>query len=249
MSGTRAARERAKAFALEHGSVLACARARALAGDAASDAALRLVPEPEDAPATLFALEVCEELRALRAPLAQRAGGVAATLQADDGGFGDPSSPLDERLRLAGGLGGALARTPFARPETLDGAGTFLATHFSPERVQEFQWGNIAAYAHFFANALHDASDEILQWCGRELERGFRARRFDALATARVLVSCDAHALPGARLEREELLLALITEQGGDGSFGADPAPSARVEAALHGLRALTFLDSAPSVR
>jgi hypothetical protein len=55
----------------------------------------------------------------------------------------------------------------------------------------------IAAFATCFANVDHDASDAILQWCGRELGRGFVTRAFDAVRTARVLVSCDAHGLPG----------------------------------------------------
>ena len=66
----------------------------------------------------------------------------------------------------------------------------------------------------------HDAGDEILQWCGRELERGFRARRFSAVRTARVLTWCDAPVLPGAQLEPAELLDALLAEQAPDGGFG-----------------------------
>ena len=89
------------------------------------------------------------------------------------------------------------------------------------------------------APAPDDASDETLQWCGRELERGFRARVFSAVDALGVLVDCDAHSLPGARFEPGELLVALLTEQAGDGSFGAAAEPGARVEPTLRGLHAL----------
>jgi hypothetical protein len=91
----------------------------------------------------------------------------------------------------------------------------------------------IAAFASCFANVDHDESDAILQWCGRELGRAFVTRAFDAVRTARVLVSCDAHGLPGAQLAREDLVIALVTEQRADGSF-ADGVP-----ATLDGLVAL----------
>jgi hypothetical protein len=38
--------------------------------------------------------------------------------------------------------------------------------------------------------------------------------------TARVFVWCDSWVLPGTRLERAELVAALLTEQSEDGSFG-----------------------------
>ena len=85
--------------------------------------------------------------------------------------------------------------------------------------MQGGSWRAIAAYAHCFANVDHDASDAILQWCGRELGRAFVTRAFDAVRTARVLVLCDAHGLPGAQLAREDLVVALLTEQGADGGY------------------------------
>jgi len=253
MSGTAtgAARQRATAFAQAHGSELERARAAALVGAARADAALALLPtpDPQDAAGLCRTLEVCDELRALRSPLASQAGAAVAALQASDGGFGAEDQPLQERLCLCGRLGGILARSPFARPELLDAAGSFLARHFSPDLLQGAQWESIAAYALYFSNALHEASDEILQWCGRELERGFRSRAFDALRTARVLVLCDAHALPGARLSREELLLDLFGLQAPDGSFGDAPEPALRVETTLQGLHTLGFLDESGRLR
>ena len=82
-------------------------------------------------------------------------------------------------------------------------------------------------------------ADEALQWCGRELERGFRTGSIDAVRTARVFALCDAAALPGARLRADEVAAALLREQDSDGAFGAEPARlRATCEAAL-GLRQL----------
>ena len=77
----------------------------------------------------------------------------------------------------------------------------------------------LLAYAHFFTNVAHDLSDEALQWCGRALEKGFRSRQLDAVATVRVLLTCDAQALPGATFDVTELLERLLEEQAGDGGF------------------------------
>jgi len=114
---------------------------------------------------------------------------------------------------------GYLAKTRWARPALLLGAAEFLAAQWSPDLVQGGSWRAIAAHAHCFANVDHDASDAILQWCGRELGRAFVTRAFDAVRTARVLVYCDAHGLPGSQLSREDLIVALLTEQRDDGSF------------------------------
>lgn len=249
MSAT--ARERAASFAREHGDPLARARADALMGRAEAAAVLARVAEPD--PSDLAGLErvlsVCEELHALRDPLARRCAEALEALQQQDGGFGEPRLALEQRLQLTGTVAGGLARFPFVRLETLDAAGSYLAAHFTPERLQGFRLDNLAAYARYFACAPHEASDAVLQWCGRELERGFRARAFDAVQTAHVLVLCDAHALPGARIGTEELLVGLLTEQASDGSFGAAPAPEDRVAPTLRGLRALAFLDRAPGAR
>lgn len=246
MSGDATAQTRAAQFVARHGDVTAQGRAQVLCGGGGAKAVLERVGDADraDPSALLRALSLCDELGAMRAPLARRCAASLERLQAPDGGFGDASAPEAERRRLCGRLGGLLARTPFARPETLDAAGGFLAERFAPELLQGFQYGNIEAFARFFANAPHDAADAILQWCGRELERGFRTRRFDALATAHVLALCDAHALPGARLEREELLLCLLGEQARDGSFGGGEAPGARVEPTLRALRVLRFLGA-----
>ena len=101
---------------------------------------------------------------------------------------------------------------------------------------------SIAAFAHFFANGgAPDLSDEALQWCGRELERGFRTHRFESVQTFRVLFYCDAHALPGATLDAVELLDRLLDEQAADGGFAAlDPGgPPGRVAPTIDALMAI----------
>jgi hypothetical protein len=84
------------------------------------------------------------------------------------------------------------------------------------------------AYALFFTNVGHELADEALQWCGRALEKGFRSRRHDAVATMRILLACDAQAMPGAKFDVVELLDRVLVEQARDGGFAelslAEPA-------------------------
>lgn len=245
VNGADAWEEGALAFVARHGRAHQLAHARALAGELAAKDALACLDEPTgDAPAAswLPSLATCAELGALRDPRVERASECLARLQQPDGGF-DASGGEDARLALAGSLGGYLARSPWGRPDGLDAIGAFLAARWSPERVQGGRLPLLAAYAHYFANAPHEAGDAILQWCGRELERGFRARAFDPPQTAHVWVRCDAHALPGASLSRSELLAALDTARAPDGGFGVpgEPTPD-RVERTLQALAARRHL-------
>lgn len=176
-----------------------------------------LGPPPGDLAGFRGALRLFDDLGALEHPLVERMVRDLERLQAEDGHWGGDA---DDAIFETGTLGGHLAKVPSASAGLLDAASDWLAARFSPERVQGFQWRGVAAYAHVFANRPHAAADEILQWCGRELERGFRTRHFDAVHTARVLVWCDASSLPGARLDAGELLEALLIEQAADGGFG-----------------------------
>lgn len=176
-----------------------------------------LGPPPGDLASFRGALRLFDDLGALEHPLVERMARDLEKLQAEDGHWGGEA---DDAIFETGTLGGHLAKAPSASARLLDAASDWLAACFSPERVQGFQWRGVAAYAHVFANLPHAAADEILQWCGRELERGFRTRRFDAVHTARVLVWCDAPGLPGAHLDAGELLEALLIEQAADGGFG-----------------------------
>lgn len=196
---------------------------------------------------TLEALVALGAARRLYVPSVRAAEAWLRAGQNADGSWGPLGSPPVDRLYLTGSLAGLLGRTDFVRPTLLDGAGDFLARLWSPEAVEEGRWSALAAFAHFFTNVHHDLSDEALQWCGRELERGFRTRRFDGLLTARVLLDCDAAALPAFGVGPAELAAALVAEQAADGGWAelAAAGPPARVGATVDGLRALVALNRA----
>jgi hypothetical protein len=240
VSGASTARQRAADFVAAHGDGLAQLRGAALLGEVpVRDVVAALDADSTEAIRRM--LRICDDLRALGQPEVARAAAWLERLQEEDGSWSGPAvEPLDARLQRTGALAGHLAKTRFARPETLEAAGDFLAAHFSPERLQGFQWENIDAYAHFFANCAHEAADAVLQWCGRELERGFRTRTFDAPHTARVLLDSDAHSLPGGRADASEVAIALVDEQSADGGWGLpDTPPFERVESTLTALTAL----------
>jgi len=188
-----------------------------------------------DAPlvGTLEALSVLADVRGLTSAHAERAIEYLTRVQRADGSWGhlDPvceaARPAEaderaasDRLFATGMLAGYALRTPYVRPEVIEWAGRFLEGLWSPERVEGGRLASIAAFAHFFANGgAPELADAALQWCGRELERGFRTRRFEALAVVRVLLTSDAAALPGSSLAPPELLAALLSEQAADGGF------------------------------
>jgi len=193
---------------------------------------------------TFAALTWLAEANDLAAPAAERVVAWLGEVQEDDGGWTPPpGSCSDGRLVLCGLLSGLLARTAFARPATLRRAGVLLAARWAPEQVRGGDFGMLAAYAGFFANTEHELSDAGLQWCGRELERGLRSGRLDALQVSRVLVLCDASILPGSRLERAALVRALLDAGAADGGWLALGAPgAARVEATVQAAVALRRL-------
>ena len=249
MSGTQAARERAARFIASFGDELACRRAAVLCGvESATSADSALADEAEragvfrhqtgvDPFAALPLLAALADLRRLAAPLGLRIAEGLAREQAEDGSFGTASSDEDARVFSTGLIAGLRS----VRASVLDAAADYLAARFTPDRVAGFAWRPLAAYAACFANVAHDQSDAVLQWCGRELERGFRARRFDAVQTARILLDCCATSIPGAKLAAPELVLALISEQAADGSW--TPAEAADRDASVrHTLDGLTAL-------
>lgn len=250
MSGTAVAVERARAFVADHGDALDHAVAKALVGAIRVAEALAPLPDPAAVdPATLVrGLAACADLRALDHAFARGATRRLAALQSEAGDFGGEDEAA-RRVR-AGLLGGYLARGPFVRPAALEAIGDFLARQWSPVLVQTGDGSDLAAYAHYFANAPHDDADAILQWCGRELEKGFREQRFGAAQVAGVLGLCDAHAIPGATFEPGELVVALVTEQAPDGGFPAAGVPfDGRAAATRAGLVSLVRLDSQGATR
>jgi hypothetical protein len=257
------ARERALGFVEAFGDELAKRRAGALAGRASAAGVVEVLARfqlpdggfPEDpargAPssldATRSALAALADLRALHGALVERAVAELVRAQRSDGSWAPEGDGCEgSALEATGRIAGLLARTPCVRARSPDAAADWLAARFAPERVQGFVWGPLAAYAAAFANVPHESSDAILQWCGRELERAFRAGAFDAVRTARVLLDCDAPSLPGARLDPRELVAALLREQLSDGGWppsgGADDE---RVAATLDALAGLARLGAA----
>ena len=199
--------------------------------------------------ATLRTLGVLDDLGALQQPTVERACAYLACTQADDGGWRPEGGASDEAtLFTTGMVAGHLAKTRWVRPETLAAAGDYLAARWSPDRLRSDGWPAIAAFAHFFANAAHDLADEALQWCGRELERGYRTRRFDAVRTARVFAYCDAGALPGTRIPLAELVPAILADQAQDGGWlepGVDSVRT-RVARTLDAMVILARVDRDP---
>ena len=161
--------------------------------------------------------------------------------QRPDGSWPAPDDPGEEAsLRASGAIASALARSPFGRPSALERAGAFLGGSWSIDRVQSGAWEDIVTFVPFFSHHPHELADEALQWCGRELERGFRTGAFDAVQTARVLVLCDAQALPGARVDSRELVPAILKSQRPDGGWSRQERSS--VDATVDASLALSWL-------
>jgi hypothetical protein len=159
--------------------------------------------------------------------------------QRPDGGW-DAAGPAEEEtgLALTATLAGLLSRCPGARHSALVRAAGFLGAQWSPDRVQSGSYPAIAGYLHAFATvpADVDEADTALQWCGRELERGYRIGAFGAAAVGEVFVRCGAIAIPGTRIQAAEIAQALLLEQRPDGGFGP---PAAEVRATCKAALAL----------
>jgi hypothetical protein len=157
------------------------------------------------------ALGVLDDLHILATTAAEPFCDYLTRAQQPDGSWSREGDGGEDATILATAMiAGHLGKTRCVRPACLENAGRFLAPRWSPDRVQGFVWESVAAWAHFFANVSHALSDEALQWCGRELERGYRAGRFDPASCARVLIWCDGAALPGGQLDAPELFAAVV---------------------------------------
>jgi hypothetical protein len=183
-----------------------------------------LDPQQAGIVGTLEGLLQAGDARVLHGEWVERAAHFLETAQDADGAFriptiGDEVESAKADIFWTGMTGGILGRTPVARPSLLEAAGDFIGERFDPEVVEQDGFSALIAYAHFFTNVAHDLSDEALQWCGRALEKGFRSRQHDGVATVRVLLTCDAQAMPGATFDVVELLSQILEEQAGDGGF------------------------------
>jgi hypothetical protein len=256
VSGVADARTRAARFVAEWGDEVALRRALVLIGDEPYENALATLERwaeqagvfpargGVDPRAALPVFGGLADLRAQDSALGRRIADGLALAQAEDGSFGAEGCDEEERVYTTGRLAARLSALRSVRKRLLDRAADYLAARFTPERVGGFAWRPLAAYTPLFTNVEHERGDDVLQWCGREIERGFRARRFDAVQTARIFVDCGAASLPGAKVTAPEIVLSLLAEQAGDGSWpipgGGDPA--ARVLHALDGLTCLVRL-------
>ena len=260
MSASQAARVRGAAYVEAHGDELSRRSVAVLVGakplpdllawltDRQSDDG-RVVLDPVDSAAGDLSaarrvLGVLDDLGGLDSLPVRRLCAHLEGVQASDGHWGEGSE--DQRIFLTGTLAGHLAKARFARRSLLEAAAGYLGAHWSSERVRSFQWDALAAYAHLFAGISDDLSDEILQWCGRELERGFRSGHFDAVRTVRVLGWCGAPVLPGARFAPDELRDALLAGQVGDGGWleAGRAGPAERVAHTLDALVGLGLLSA-----
>jgi len=188
---------------------------------------------------TAVALRRLDALGLLDHPLPEAAVGYLQARQAADGGWGTGDDAL--RLQQTGEIGGLLAKTPFGRPSVLLSAERFLAKHWSVVQVRAGGAAAIEAFVHMLAHAPSELADEAMQWCGRELERGYRAKAFSALATARVFLCARARALPGCQVDAAELVAALANEQEDDGGWSG-AGRDARLDATLDAVEVLLRL-------
>jgi hypothetical protein len=202
--------------------------------------------ESDPVASTLRALSYLDALGLLDHPIPEAAVGFLSAGQAKDGGWGDPAEPLEPRILSTGAISGFLAKSPFARTSVLRAAEGFMLGNWTIERVQGPSYAPILAYMHLLAAFTSDpsseAGDEALQWCGRELERGFRMHAFDPVSVARVFCRARARALPGAKLDPPELVTAIVTAQDDDGGWTAESSAS-RVDATLEAIEALQRLS------
>lgn len=249
-----AALRRAHAFVSAHGDDLERVRVEIALGLCAwGDAVVVIEPrvveagDPRRAAALLLALA---ELRLLRSAVAQPFVSICESLQRMDGSWSvTDSASIDllpaftagesDPVVLTATIAACLAHSGAARRGTVDAAGHWVASRWSADLAQAADAHGLAALFHFFAAVDHDLSDEALQWCGRELERGFRTQTIDAVDVARVFTRCEATALPGARMSRFEIVRALLATQRADGGWSRAPAQPSDAATTAHASIAL----------
>jgi len=197
---------------------------------------------------TLQGLGLHADVRQDNAPNVEAAIRFIEAQQVEDGSFvpEDRADASGSRLFATALCAGSLGRSHYARPENLTAAGDWLAERWAPEQIEGGQFGELAAFSIYYSNVPDELADDALQWCGRELEKGFRSHALEALAVMQVLAACQVGSLPGASFAPEELLERLLGEQAADGGFDAlcvDGA-AARVGPTIDALRSIIGLCS-----
>lgn len=167
---------------------------------------------------TVASLEVLDSLAYQDCSAGELAVAQLVKCQREDGGWGEHTLSLD-CLSVTGQVAGLLAKSPFSPGRSLRAAESYLTKHWSEARVRAGSMVDIDVYFHWYANYPGDLADEALQWCGRELTRGFRSDKFGPLAVGRVFVRCGARALPATPISSSEVCEKLLETQRSDGSF------------------------------
>lgn len=197
---------------------------------------------------TLQALGLHADVRQDNAPNVEAAIRFIEAQQAEDGSFASEggTAGIDGGLFATALCAGSLGRSHYSRPENLIAAGDWLAERWAPEQIEGGQFGELAAFSIYYSNVPDELADDALQWCGRELEKGFRSHALEALAVMQVLSACQVGSLPGASFAPEELLERLLGEQAADGGFDAlcVDGSIARVGPTIDALRSIIGLCS-----
>lgn len=234
--------ERAAAFLVAADDELLASWAPVLLGTGSAELAAERVVERQrpdgsfgDLSETRRVLALLDDVGSRGGPVLERAGAWLGSVQSADGCWG---AGEDRAVFETGVLTGILARSPGTPVALLDAAADWLAARFTPDTVKG-HWRPLAAFAAAFANLPHDEGDGILQWCGRELERGFRGGRFDPVQVVRLLLWCDTPSLPGGRVSAFEVLPLLVAAQAPDGAFRPGAARAETLQASWDGLVAL----------
>lgn len=196
---------------------------------------------------TMAALGYLEAVRRLDLPLVERAVAFLSAQQREDGSWcASEGASEEERLVLSGTVCGILAKTSCVPDSVLRAASRYLESLWAAERVRGSAYAPIAAYLRVVTNFPTDLAEEVLQHCGRALERLYRAGKLDAVRTVRVFVLCEVQALPGVRIRFDEAVAALLANQQDDGGWPADAEadPRARIAATLDAIVALRWLEA-----
>jgi hypothetical protein len=177
----------------------------------------------------------------------QRAAEYLESAQLEDGSWGAAASTPESRIFATGMLAGYLGRTRIVRQGVLIDAGEFMGEVWHPDLIAGRSWPLLTSFGCFFCSVEHEESDAALQWIGRELEKGYRSRSYDANETLRSLLHCDAMAIPGTTLDPAEMLGALVDEQASDGGYAqlSGNPPAGRVTPTIDAMLAMLRLCTA----